>query len=98
MYFLFIRSLNDLTDFNPRGGKFVRREDAGGKGYKGKPAAGGKVTVGLLVCQRGAKKFQKTQGATLCFLAKAIRHTLCAPVAPAASVPHHQLMWNFGAQ
>lgn len=38
------RSLNDLSDFNPRGGKMVRREKTsggGGGGTKGKFGGGG---------------------------------------------------------
>jgi hypothetical protein len=35
-YVLLFRSLNDFTDFNPRGGKFIRnRMGTGGKGRKG---------------------------------------------------------------
>jgi hypothetical protein len=33
--FVLCRSLNDLSDFNPRGGKFVRRDKAGGRGAGG---------------------------------------------------------------
>lgn len=60
-YFIYCtyRSLNDLSDYNPRGGKFVRREKSGGSagggggkggggggGFKGKGGAGGKAGGG----------------------------------------------------
>lgn len=56
LIYCYNRSINDLTDFNPRGGKFVRRGGPGGSGGRGGGAAGGRGGGGRGAGGRGGQR------------------------------------------